>query len=179
MDPSFFDPALVGFWPDRPAYGAPPPDGRLSPERKAADLPEDGDLRLLLNDMTAEMRAQFDAFRALREFAGLSPGEADEAAGKLARADLKAATDAMSLIVRTLEKVDALQRQMARDRREAEETKTEPQGYDEARRHFLALVERRAEERARILFDAWLRDGTAAVDGSGDAASLAGGEGGD
>lgn len=168
MDDGNFDPALVGLWPARAAYGDPPPvGGALPPEIKAAELPEGGDLRLLLNDMTLEMRGQFDAFRALREAsAPLIGDEGDEAAGKLARADLKAAADAMSLIVRTLEKIDALQRQMARDRRDAEERNAEPQGYDDAKRHFLDLIERRAEERARALFDAWLRNGAGVADGA-------------
>ncbi|MCX8998474.1 hypothetical protein NOF55_15270 [Rhizobiaceae bacterium BDR2-2] len=166
MDDGIFDPATVGLWPERPAYGDPPPEGgMLPPETKAAELPEGGDLRLLLNDMTVEMRGQFDAFRTLREAsAPLVGGQADEAAGKLARTDLKAATDAMSLIVRTLEKIDALQRQMARDRKDAEDRNAEPQGYDDAKRHFLDLIERRAEERARVLFDAWLRNGAGAAD---------------
>lgn len=140
----------------------------LSPEIKAAGLPDDGELRLLLNDMTQEMRGQFDAFRTLREAsAPLVAGEADEATGKLARADLKAAADAMSLIVRTLEKIDTLQRQMARDRRDAEDRNAEPQGYDDAKRHFLDLIERRAEERARLLFADWLCDGAGTGAGAG------------
>lgn len=132
---------------------------------KAADLPDGLELRLLLNDMTLEMRGQFDAFRALRE-ACAPEGMADEAAGKQARADLKAAADAMSLIIRTLEKIDTLQRQMARDREAEADRNAEPQGYDDAKDHFLALIERRAEERAHALFLAWLRDGAAPADGA-------------
>lgn len=161
--------ALFRLWPERPVYGVPPPEPESRPpEIKAAELPDGSDLRVLLNDMTAEMRGQFDAFRSLRE--GSAPamgGDGDDAAGKLARADLKAAADAMSLIVRTLEKIDTLQRQLARDRRDAEERNAEPQGYDEARRHFLDLIEQRAEERARLLLEEWLRDRAAAAGGAG------------
>ena len=178
MDESMFEPELFGPWPDQPTYGAPLPEGQaLSPEIKAAGLPDEAELRLLLNDMTLEMRGQFDAFRKLREAsAPLMAGEADEAAGKLARADLKAAADAMSLIVRTLEKIDTLQRQMARDRRDADERNTEPQGYDDAKRHFLDLIEQRAPERAHLLFADWLRNGAGTAAGAG--AGEAGDEGG-
>lgn len=180
MDESGFAPGLFGLWPDHPAYGVPQPEGQaLSPEIKAAGLPDEGELRLLLNDMTLEMRGQFDAFRTLREAsAPLMAGEADEAAGKLARADLKAAADAMSLIVRTLEKIDTLQRQMARDRQQADERNAEPQGYDDAKRHFLDLIERRAEERARLLFADWLRNGAGTVAGAGGGAGPGEGESG-
>lgn len=168
MDDDVFEPGLFALWPARPVYGEPLSEGgTLSPEIKAAQLPEGGDLRLLLNDMTMEMRGQFDAFRTLREAsAPLMAGESDDAAGKLARADLKAAADAMSLIVRTLEKIDALQRQMARDRKEAEDLNAEPQGYDDAKRHFLDLIERRADERARVLLADWLRNGAGTAYGT-------------
>lgn len=180
MDESGFTSGLFGLWPDRPVYGVPLPEEQvLSPEIKAAGLPDEGELRLLLNDMTQEMRGQFDAFRTLREASSpLMVGEAEEAAGKLARADLKAAADAMSLIVRTLEKIDTLQRQMARDRRDAEDRNAEPQGYDDAKRHFLDLIERRAQERARLLFADWLRDGAGASAGAGAGAGLGEGESG-
>src|ERR1700742_3343382 len=103
-----FDPALFGAWPKRQVYGLPArqaEDGRSDEairrqvatvflERKSADVkPEE--LRLLLNDMTREMREQFDHFRKLRSAAeALCGPEAEEAAAKLARADIKAATDA-------------------------------------------------------------------------------------
>ena len=74
------------------------------------------ELRRLLNEMMVEMHEQFSTFRRMRESAAGALSDGDEAAQKLARADVKAVTDAMSLIVRTLEKVDSLQRQLARDR---------------------------------------------------------------
>ena len=167
MELPSFHPELFRPWADDPAYGDPPlPDDLRSPEIKAEALPDGADLRLLLNDMTMEMRGQFDAFRLLREASRPLDADEDDPGGKLARADLKSATDAMSLIVRTLEKIDTLQRQIARDRRDEADRNAEPQGYDDAKRHFLDLIERRAEERARILFEAWLHERAAASDGA-------------
>lgn len=169
MQPFSFHPELFRPWPERPVHGDPPVEegAARSPEVKAGVLPDGVDLRLLLNDMTLEMRGQFDAFRALREASRPLEAEEDDPGGKLARADLKSAADAMSLIIRTLEKIDVLQRQLARDRRdEAERNAAEPQGYDDAKRHFLDLIERRAEERARILFETWLHERAAAFDGT-------------
>lgn len=129
---------------------------------RPADAGED--LRRLLNEMTAEMRDQFATFRALRRSADGVLSGGDEAEQKLARADVKAATDAMSLIVRTLEKVDALQRQLARDRDLAAEQAAETGGYEDAKARFVAMIEDRAREIALDLFAAWQRDGPAAAD---------------
>jgi hypothetical protein len=104
------------------------------------------DLRLLLSEMTRELRAEFTAFRQMRSNAEGLAADGDEAAQKLARADLKAATDAMSLIVRTLEKVDSLQRQLARDRAAEAERLAEETGYEEALHDVQALIEQRALE---------------------------------
>lgn len=125
-------------------------------ELKSADAAAGAeDLPLLLNEMTREMRAQFLAFRALRAEAERQAAEGDEAAQKLARADLKAATDAMSLIVRTLEKVDSLQRQLSRDRAEEAERRAEETGFEEALRDVRQLIEARATE----LFRRWQMEG--------------------
>jgi hypothetical protein len=165
---SGFDPALFGVWPAQPVYRA-SIDARVLDEKlqrrvrrvwleiKAASGAHAEELRRLLNDMTVEMRSQFDYFRGLRAAADAVPEGADDAAQKLARADVKAATDAMSLIVRTLEKVDALQRQLARDREEEAERTADVSGRAEARAHFLRLIEARAEERAQVLFAQWTR----------------------
>lgn len=105
----------------------------------------------LLNEMTAEMREQFRFFRELREGARVTleraalDSVADDAAGKLARADVKAANDAVSLIVRTLEKIDTLQRQLARDREAAAENAAESQDYEDA----VAFFQRRIDELVR------------------------------
>jgi hypothetical protein len=162
-----FDPALFGAWPEKPAYGGWREGGEIGwseaecrrqaadilLETKSADVPPE-DLRLLLNDMTREMREQFDHFRKLRATAELLCGpDADDTAAKLARADIKAATDAMSLIVRTLEKVDALQRQLARDREIEAERNADSLGYEEKKRLLMELIEKRVQERVDAIVE--------------------------
>ena len=117
------------------------------------------DLRILLSDMTREMRAQFDYFRTLRESAEKALADpADEAAAKTSRADAKAASDAMSLIVRTLEKIDSLQRQLAHDRQLEAERQADALDPAAARAHFLALIDARAEEEASLRFERFKQD---------------------
>ncbi len=164
-----FDPAMFGIWREHPAYGDERPmedtvlaeKVRAALETKSADgAGSAGDeLRKLLNEMTVEMRAQFSTFRDMRESAAKALSDGDEAAQKLARADVKAATDAMSLIVRTLEKVDSLQRQLARDREIEVERVADEGGYDEAKARFVRMIEERANERAYRLLEAWKRTG--------------------
>ncbi|WJR67663.1 hypothetical protein QTA58_02545 [Neorhizobium sp. CSC1952] len=165
-----FDPALFGLWAERPVYGEGPAmdDAALADEvrgvlleTKSAEgaIPPAEELRGLLNEMTVEMRDQFATFRRMRALAGKALTDGDEAAQKLARADMKAATDAMSLIVRTLEKVDGLQRQLARDRELEAERAADEGGYEEAKARFMKLIEERANENAVRLYEAWKRDG--------------------
>jgi hypothetical protein len=153
-----FDPALFGLWTEAPVYGdaVVMDDSVLSDavrgvllEIKSAEsaISPGEELRRLLNEMTVEMRDQFSTFRRMRTSAEAALTDGDEAAQKLARADVKAATDGMSLIVRTLEKVDSLQRQLARDRDEAAERDADEGGYEEAVREVEELIERRAQER--------------------------------
>lgn len=160
-----FDPALFGTWRECPAYGEDIPidDPALADEVRAvletksaegAISPADA-LRRLLNEMTVEMREQFSTFRKMRESAAAALSDGDEAAQKLARADVKAATDAMSLIVRTLEKVDSLQRQLARDREIEAERVADEGGYDEAKARFVQMIEDKANDRALRLFQEW------------------------
>jgi hypothetical protein len=156
-----FDPALFGVWTEGHAYdglGADIGDAwsdaecrrqavNLLLETKSAEMPPE-DLRRLMNDMTREMREQFDHFRRLRASAEeLCGPDADEAAAKAARADIKAATDAMSLIVRTLEKIDALQRQLARDREMEAERNADSLDYEEKKRRLQDLIERQVREK--------------------------------
>lgn len=101
------------------------------------------------------MWAQFSTFRALRESAAAALIDGDEAAQKLARADVKAATDAMGLIIRTLENVDSLQCQMARDREIEAERVADEGGYEEAKARFVKTIEGKANKRALRLFEAW------------------------
>lgn len=166
-----FDPGLFGIWRDRPAYGdeMPMDDAALASEVRvaletksaAADASPADELRKLLNDMTVEMREQFSTFRKMRESAAAALMDGDEAAQKLARADVKAATDAMSLIVRTLEKVDSLQRQLARDREIEAERVADEGGYGEAKERLQRLIRDKADEQARSLFATWIRNGAA------------------
>ncbi|MDQ0133302.1 hypothetical protein J2T08_001203 [Neorhizobium galegae] len=153
-----FDPALFGLWAKAPVYGdgvamddpalVDAVRGVLLEIKSAEDAFSPGEeLRRLLNEMTVEMRDQFSTFRRMRTSAEAALESGDDAAQKLARADVKAATDAMSLIVRTLEKVDSLQRQLARDREEAAERDADEGGYEEAVREVEELIERRAQER--------------------------------
>lgn len=109
--------------------------------------------------MTAEMRDQFSTFRSLRRSAERLLSDGDETAQKLARADVKAATDAMGLIVRTLEKVDALQRQLSLDRERAADDAADANGFEGARARFLSMIEDRAKAKAEALYRAWQRDG--------------------
>ncbi len=169
-DPNMFDPALSGCWPERPAYGdeVVMDDPGMAAEVRGVPLetksaepaisPAD-ELRRLLNDMTREMRDQFSTFREMRRAAEKALEDGDEAGQKLARADVKAATDAMSLIVRTLEKIDGLQRQLARDRADEAEREVDRSGYDEAKARFVKMIKDRADETALRLYHAWKRDG--------------------
>jgi hypothetical protein len=146
------DLSLFGDWPSSP-FGS----HADFLEIKSADLAAlNAHYADLLNDLTQEMRAQFEQFRQLREGAEALMRGDDDAAAKLARADLKAASDAMSVIVRTLEKIDALQRQLVRDR-EAEEERADSD-YDTletAQARLLALVDQQAEAKAHMLFAQW------------------------
>jgi hypothetical protein len=155
-----FDPTLFGSWPPLGGHqamsGWSAEDDLRQPEllfleTKTAEPPQEA-LRILMNDMTQEMRDQFDYFRKLRTVAeAMTDGEVDDAAAKLARADVKAATDAMSLIVRTLEKVDSLQRQLSRDRDLEAERNADRPGYEDAKARLLDLIEQKANERAEVI----------------------------
>jgi len=113
-----------------------------------------GDLVALLNEFTAEMRAQFDLFRRLRAGAESLIDRADEGLAKLARADIKAATDAIALIVRTLEKIDALLRQLERDRLDAEDRLMEARDPEVLRGEVEALIAARVEAAVAVRLEA-------------------------
>lgn len=188
VDPGEAGLALFGFWSGRehglgpwPAEKAGRIAARVVLEMKSLDAVSPvEELAGLLNALTAEMGEQFRLFRRLRADAeaGLS-GEADGDAGadglrpdalrpdgKTARADVKAATDAMSLIVRTLEKIDALQRQLARDRADAETRRAEEDDDAAIGKRLERLIEARAEERARDLIEKWRNAGDGLADAS-------------
>ncbi|MGF9562587.1 hypothetical protein AAIH70_03660 [Neorhizobium sp. BT27B] len=149
-----FDVGLFGTWgdaDDAPLMGL--AQGVLlemkSAEALRAEEQAASDMRPILNEATLELRKQFETFRGLRCGAEVMLADGDEAAQKLARADIKAAIDAMSLIVRTLEKIDSLQRQFARDRQAEAERVADQGGYQEALREVERLIDERAEERYR------------------------------
>lgn len=163
-DPAECALSLFGDWPPGPAgHGAGSGLLELKSAEPAAPMT---DLVDLLNELTGEMAEQFRLFRILRGGAEtLIRAEAGGEAGdttasdaksvdgktgdsKTARADVKAATDAMSLIVRTLEKIDALQRQLARDRAEAEARRTEEDGDEAILERLERIIAQRVEERA-------------------------------
>lgn len=111
----------------------------------------------MLERMRNELDQQFRDFSDLRDDAArrahtdLPDGEA-----KLARADLKAAVEALSVTVRTLEKLDQLQRQIARDRAEIDDQPQNRETYEA----LLAEIEQRIEDRiAEGLLAAGTTDG--------------------
>ncbi len=133
--------------------------GRFMLEVKSAEaLSPVEQLSALLNDLTAEMRQQFELFRKLRGAADALISGEDEAASKLARSDAKAATDAMALMVRTLEKIDSLQRQLARDREEAALAGGDGESDEEIRDEIRRIICAQVEARARVLMEAWLAE---------------------
>ncbi|HWU62327.1 MAG TPA: hypothetical protein VN112_09930 [Ensifer sp.] len=125
------DPGLYGAWGEGGYCGGSPPPRSPAPEperraqhlahelalelaleiKSAEALAAGSGLRSLLNEATEELKEQLRLFQRLRRQAAdlLDDPDGDQ---KLARADLKAATDAISLIVRTLDKTDELQRKI-------------------------------------------------------------------
>lgn len=73
----------------------------------------------LMRRMKAELDSQFALFARAREMAEARLStDLPEAEMKLCRADLKAAVEALSVIVRTLDKVDEMERRIMRDQQE-------------------------------------------------------------
>ncbi|MEK1871052.1 MAG: hypothetical protein AAAC50_01270, partial [Rhizobium altiplani] len=91
IDIESFEPELYGYWPQRRAYGdalqleADDAEARAAAEayfleiKSGPGAPAE-ELRVLLNEMTAEMRDQFSAFRELRRAAEAASAGGDEAA---------------------------------------------------------------------------------------------------
>ena len=163
-----FDPELFGFWSKAPVYDGLRPGGEAELnaiarhvilDRKAERTSLD-DLQDMLNGMTKELREQMQQFQRLREAARERETEAEgDIDRKLIQADAKASIEAMSLIVRTLEKIDSLQRTIVRDRELQAEQDLDQEGYDALVREF----NNRVEERVRQLLRAEKRrenDGT-------------------
>ncbi|PZP48309.1 MAG: hypothetical protein DI595_15850 [Agrobacterium fabrum] len=156
------DPALYGVWPEIPAYAAEDaleaaPETKSRADRLAAeDAARNGSLRQLLNELTEEMREQFCLYRSLRQASEAAfLATAEDASGKLARADVKAATDQLSLIVRTLERIDALQRVLAEEREALfSEDEIGAGDYEAAVAHFLNRIDELAEQKCRAKMEA-------------------------
>lgn len=148
-----FDPALMGYWPvGRGAGYEPGLDDAVRAamlETKSEPSPV-AEMQALLNAMTGELRQQFVMFQKIREQA--EPRlDGEEAEAKLAKADAKSAVDALSLITRTMEKIDGLQRGLADAiAREAEE-KFDDAAYQTLVSDIERKIGERAEERARLL----------------------------
>ncbi len=192
MTDGTYDPALFGAWTEPCAYGlgasglAPALDGepfddafQLILDRKAADIPAGEELVDMLNGMTRELREQMQMFQMLRQQTDRRQTEAgEEIDRKTAQADAKAAIEAMSLIVRTLEKIDSLQRTLAQDRERRDAEALDDAGYQSLLDRIEALVEQRAVERGRAFETAPARDG-GERDRAGDNGACGDGVGGD
>lgn len=154
IDEIEFDPALVGAWPvgHEPAYdpGLEEEVRAVLLETKSKPSPKE-ELQNLLNDMQDELKAQFDVFRKIRADAQAHLDGTEEAEIKLAKADVKSASDALSLIVRTIEKVDGLQRTLAEERMRAEEESFDDAAYQALLNDIDRKIAERVEERARRL----------------------------
>jgi hypothetical protein len=158
-----FDPELFGTWPKAPAY-----DGlrlrdhaadealeavadRLILDTKAEARGTSLDeLQDMLNTMTKELREQMQQFQRLRRIADETATEGgEELDRKAVQADAKASIEAMSVIVRTLEKIDALQRTIAHDRQLLTDSDFDEAGY----KAYAARIEAKIEIRARQIAD--------------------------
>lgn len=153
-----FDPALFGFWPKVPVYGLlPQAEAGLEDvarlvilETKAEAVSPLDDLQDMLNSMTKELREQMQQFQRLRTLAADKSEDAgDEIDRKLIQADAKASIEAMSVIVRTLEKIDSLQRTIAHDRQMMAEQDFDEAGFEKLQAEFEARIESRAQDIAR------------------------------
>jgi hypothetical protein len=150
-----FDPDVFGYWPSVPDYDGAGRDewladvaGRVVLDTKAQNTVSPLDeLQDMLNGMTKELKQQLQQFQALRQAATEALGE-EGIDRKAVQADAKASLEAMSLIIRTLEKIDSLQRTIAHDRRVEAEAAGADESYEGLVAHFDALVEQRAEELA-------------------------------
>lgn len=128
------------------------------------------DMQAMLFEMTKELRERFQRFQSQKVLAERdADGAEDEAARKLAQTDAKAAIEAVSLIVRTLEKIDSLQRTLISERAEAEAADGAPDDEAALAAEFERLVEARVEDRLNAAREEWVRESGS----GGDAAARA------
>lgn len=110
------------------------------------------EMQAMLSEMTKELRERFQRFQGQRRTAEQIASEAeDETDRKLAQADAKAAIEAVSLIVRTLEKIDSQHRTILSERRDAAATQGEAANVEA----LVAEFDRRVEEKAQAQFNRW------------------------
>lgn len=115
------------------------------------------DMQAMLLEMTKELRERFQRFQSQKVLAERDADAAgDEAARKVAQADAKAAIEAVSLIVRTLEKIDSLQRTLIAERIEADTGEAEDEAALMA--EFDRLVNERVEGRMHAAKQEWMRE---------------------
>ena len=133
-----------------------------------ADAPLDPflDMQAMLLEITKELRERFQRFQSQKiEAEREADGTQDEAARKLAQTDAKAAIEAVSLIVRTLEKIDSLQRTLIAERGVAEAGEVEDEAALMA--EFDRLVKAGVEDRLHTAKEEWRRE----IGAGGDAAA--------
>lgn len=117
------------------------------------------DMQAMLLEMTKELRERFQRFQSQKALAEQdAAGAEDEASRKLVQSDAKAAIEAVSLIVRTLEKIDSLQRTLISERSEAEAARGEPEDEAALAAEFDKLVEQRVKERLNAAREDWRRE---------------------
>ncbi|QRM54704.1 hypothetical protein [Sinorhizobium sp. BG8] len=112
-----------------------------------------GEMQDMLSVMTKELRERFQRFQSQKVRAETEAETLpDEASRKLAQADAKAAIEAVSLIVRTLEKIDSIYRSIDHERRQAAESASGADDDEALVAKFNKLVDIRAAElvRARV-----------------------------
>jgi hypothetical protein len=117
------------------------------------------DMQAMLLEMTKELRERFQRFQSQKALAERDADAAeDDASRKVAQTDAKAAIEAVSLIVRTLEKIDGLQRTLINERAEAEAARGEPEDAAALADEFERLVEARVKERLHAAKQDWMRE---------------------
>lgn len=124
-------------------------------------------MQAMLVEMTKELRERFQQFQSQRRRAEEAAGAAEDDAGrKLAQADAKAAIEAVSLIVRTLEKIDSLQRTILSERRVAQDLAGETADFEAV----VAEFDRRVEAKALAYHEQWKAEHEARAGPSADPA---------
>ncbi|WP_440983277.1 hypothetical protein [Shinella sumterensis] len=126
------------------------------------------DMQAMLLEMTKELRERFQRFQSQKVLAEEDAAVAvDDAARKVAQTDAKAAIEAVSLIVRTLEKIDSLQRTLINERAEADAAGGDDEDEAALIEEFERLVDVRVKERMDAAKSEWMRE----IRAGGDAAA--------